>query len=159
MNKKLYLYFVAFSKAFDRVWRDRLLVKLLRHGVGGKFYGSIKQMYLNTISEVKINNSITPTFKSEVGVKQGDNLSLTLFNVYLKDLKFPEDSFDPIKLSSVSLSHFLWADNLLIMSESSIGLQKCLDVLHNYERRTAMLNFGLMIKPLPIVRDIDVLDA
>ena len=132
MNKKLYLCFVDFSKAFARVWRDGLLVKLLRHGVGGKFYGSVKQMYLNTISAVKINNSITPTFKSEVGVKQGDNLSPTLFNVYLNDLKFPEDSCDPIKLSSVSLSHLLWADDLLIMSESSVGLQKCLDVLHNY---------------------------
>ena len=76
MNKKLYLCFVDFSKAFGRVWRDGLLVKLLRHGVGGKFYGSVKQMYLNTISAVKINNSITTTFKSEVGVKQGDNLSL-----------------------------------------------------------------------------------
>ena len=89
-------------------------------------------MYLNTISAVKINNSITPTFKSEVGVKQGHNLSPTLFNVYLNDLKFPEDSCDPIKLSSVSLSHLLWADDLLIMSQSSVGLQKCLDVLHNY---------------------------
>ena len=126
MNKKLYLCFGDFSKAFDRVWRDGLLVKLLRHGVGGKFYGSVKQMYFNTISAVKINNSITPTFKSEVGVKPGDNLSPSLFNVYLNDLKFPEHSCDPIKLSSVSLSHLLWADDLLIMSESSVGLQKCL---------------------------------
>ena len=37
MNKKLYLCFVDFSKAFDCIWRDGLLVKLLRHGVGGKF--------------------------------------------------------------------------------------------------------------------------
>ena len=131
MNKTLYLCFVDFSKAFDRIWRDGLLVKLLRHGVGGKFYGSVKQLYLNTISAVKMNNSITPTY-SEVGVKQGDNLSPILFNVYLNNLKFPEDSYDPIKLSSVFLSHCLWADDLLIMSESSVILQKCLDVLHNY---------------------------
>ena len=45
-NKTLYLYFVDFSKAFNRVWRDGLLVKRLRHGVGGKFYGSVKQMCL-----------------------------------------------------------------------------------------------------------------
>ena len=126
INKKLYLCFVDFRKAFDRVWTEELLVKLLSHRVGGNFYGSIKQTYLNTISAVKINNSITPTFKSEVGVKQGGNLSPTLFNVYLNDLKFPEDSCDPIKLSSVSLSHLLWADGLVIMSESSVGLQKVL---------------------------------
>ena len=89
-------------------------------------------MYLNTVSAAKINNSITPTFKSEFGVKQSDNLSPILFNVYLNDLKFPDDSCDPIKVSSVSLSHLLWADDLLIMSESSVGLQKCLDVFHNY---------------------------
>ena len=81
---------------------------------------------------MKINNSITPTFTSEVGIEQGDNLSSTLFNVYLNDLKFPEDFCDPVKLPSVSLSHFLWADDLLIMSQSSVGLQKCLYRLHNY---------------------------
>ena len=88
-------------------------------------------MYLNTKSAVKMNNSITPTY-SEVGVKQDDNPSPILFNVYLNNLKFPEDPCDPIKLSSVFLSHLLWADDLLNMSESSVILQKCLDALHNY---------------------------
>ena len=68
MNKTLYLCFVGFNKAFDCVWRDGLLVKLLRHGVGGKFYGSVKQMYLNTISAVKINNSITPTIGYNINI-------------------------------------------------------------------------------------------
>ena len=132
MKKTLYLCFVDFSKAFDRVWRDGLLIKLLNHGIGGKFYSSVKQMYHNTISAVKMNNQITSTFKTEIGVKQGDNLSPTLFNIYLNDLQFPEDSCKPIKLSSIPISHLLWADDLLILSETPEGLQKCLDILHAY---------------------------
>ena len=121
-----------FSKSFDHVLCNGMLIKHLLHGIGGKFYASIKQMYCNTISAVKINNNITSTFKTEFGVKQGDNLLPNLFNSYLNDLNFPEDPCDPITLSSNSIFHLLWADDLLILSETPTGLQKCLDISNSY---------------------------
>ena len=36
--------FVDFKKAFDSVWHDGLLNKLLRIDVGGSFYNSIKSL-------------------------------------------------------------------------------------------------------------------
>ena len=34
-NKKLYVAFIDFHKAFDKVWRAALLLKLMKLGIGG----------------------------------------------------------------------------------------------------------------------------
>ena len=41
---KLYTCFVDFRRAFDSIWREGMLVKMLRLGLGGKFYNIIKNM-------------------------------------------------------------------------------------------------------------------
>ena len=38
----------------------------------------------------------------------------------------------PIKLQNFDICHFLYADDLVIVSESDLGLQTSLDRLHNY---------------------------
>ena len=43
-NGKLNTCFVAFKKAFDSIWHDGLLYKLLKYNTGGKFYDLIKSL-------------------------------------------------------------------------------------------------------------------
>ena len=138
-NKSLYIAFIDFSKAFDHVWRDGLLVKLLKLGVTGNLYNIIKAMYENTFAHLKINNQVTINgFKINRGVKQGDNLSPTLFNIFLNDLIFPEDICDAPTLYQERLTHLLWADDLLIMSESEVGLQNSLSHLDSFCQKWRM---------------------
>ena len=47
-NKKLYLCFVDFRKAFDKVSHSVLWTKLLKYGIEGKFLNIIKSMYACT---------------------------------------------------------------------------------------------------------------
>jgi len=75
-SKPLYACFVDFKSAFDTVWHQGLLYKLKAAGVGTKFYNIIQNMYSKTEVCVKIDNYRTDFFKSKLGVKQGDNLSL-----------------------------------------------------------------------------------
>jgi hypothetical protein len=75
-SKHLYTCFVDFRKAFDTVWHIGLLYKLRNSGVSDLFYNVIKNMYVNTLLSVKVNNTyLTDNFQSFVGVRQGDNLS------------------------------------------------------------------------------------
>ena len=74
------------SKAFDRVNRNSLFYKLLKKKINGKFYLAIKALYSNTLSAVQVNNELTNWFVTDSSVRQGDNLSPVLFNIYLNDL-------------------------------------------------------------------------
>ena len=78
----MFACFVDFQKAFDKVIHTGIKLKLLEIGVSSRFYNIIKNMYSYNTSCVKINDKLTDFFATKLGVKQGDNLSLT----YLKYL-------------------------------------------------------------------------
>ena len=130
-NKKggqLYACFVDLSKAFDTVWGTGLLVKLLRHEVGGKFYGVIKAMHEQVKSCVKTSSGFSQLLECTLGVKQGEVLSPILFYLYINDLP---DIFgsecDPVEINKHTLNTFMYADDIILLSKSKQGLQNCLN--------------------------------
>ena len=87
-QKKVYACFVDFRKAFESVWHDGPLYKLLKINIRGNFYNVIKSLYSNSPSSVRIGNSQTRSFQYARGVRQGCILSPLLFNLYDNDLAF-----------------------------------------------------------------------
>ena len=69
-----------------------------------------------------------------VGLKLGDNLSPTLFNIFFDDVEEIFDtSCDPVILTDeLSVNHLLYADDMAILSLFSDGLQNSLDKLKVY---------------------------
>ena len=72
-------------------------IKLLDIGVGSLFYNIIKQIYDISKSCVKIQNQISDFFSLNVGIKQGDNLSPSLFKIFVNDL--PSYLSDPVNVN------------------------------------------------------------
>ena len=72
--------------------------------------------------------------KAKTGVKQGDNLSPNIFNLYLNDIvdALNKEVCDPVKLGSTNFNCLLYADDIILLSESEAGLQKCPDKLSQY---------------------------
>ena len=129
----LFVCFVDFKSAFDTVWRNAMLYKLLKMGIGGNFLGVIESMYQDVLYCVKIEGYISETIKSSVGVKQGCVLSPLLFNLFLSDLPdIFSDSCDPVNLHGTLLNCIMFADDLVLMSETAEGLQACLNNLNEY---------------------------
>ena len=88
-NEKIYASgFVHFKKAFNSVWHDGLLNKLLQIDVGGSFYNLIKSLYHNSSCSIKIAQKQTRSFHYARGVRQGCILSPSLFNLYINNLPF-----------------------------------------------------------------------
>ena len=133
-NKYLYTCFVDFSKAFDSIWRKALVGKLSKIGLHGNFLEIIKSIYESTTNSIIYGDKLTKTFKSNIGVKQGDTLSTTLFNLYLNDLpnEFIFDGNDSVKIGQSDISCLLYADDLIIMATSPEALQKCITKLEQY---------------------------
>jgi hypothetical protein len=132
-KKKLYACFVDFQKAFDRVPHDALFYKLLSLGIKGKLYDIIKDMYKKTYLTVKTNEVLTPAFKSSVGSRQGDPFSPNCFKIYTHDLpdKIGMDC-NPPTMGKIKIPCLLYADDLILLSESAEGLQKSMNRLQEY---------------------------
>ena len=86
-KQKLFCCFIDFSSAFDCVWRTGLWHKLLQHSVSGKIFNVIINMCENIKSCVSVMGRESAFFSSFSGVRQGENLSLVLFSLYLTDLR------------------------------------------------------------------------
>ena len=140
-GQKIFACFIDFKKAFDTIPRDLLFTKLLNHGVCGKFFDILKTLYTNDICCVKVGNKITATFQANQGVKQGCILSPLLFNIFLADL-VPCINKEYCKPSKTDISEkvgcLLWADDIVILSESEEGLQNMLQNLTNYVNENRM---------------------
>jgi len=131
-NKPLYVCFVDFTKAFDYVDRGALYYKLIKRGVRGKMLKVICDMYGKSKCRVKWKNKMGESFDSLYGVLQGGMLSPKLFTEFLTDLKhFLEEEYG-ILLDNDIVMYILYADDLILCSETADGLQKLLDGLHKF---------------------------
>ena len=66
---------------------ELVCVKKLALDIKGQILNVINKLYSNAKCYVKMNGKLSNVFKSEIGVRQGDNLSLLLFLFYLSDLE------------------------------------------------------------------------
>jgi hypothetical protein len=131
-KKKLFICFVDFSKAFDKVWHEGLFFKLAKYGISTKFYNIIKNMYHKVSLQVKIGALLTPRFKSDQGVRQGDNLSPSLFNIFINDIPDCLRGCSPAIYFDIPIQCLLYADDLVIFSENEKGMQLALNKLSHY---------------------------
>ena len=139
-KRKLYCAFIDFSQAFDKVWRFGLWSKL-SNLVGGKIFRTILNLYQNIKSCVLFSGKASNFFNSEIGVRQGDNLSPLLFSIFLNDLKehLDADNIKGVELKDaidesiwLKLLLLLYADDTIVLSDDAEDFQKALDSFNSY---------------------------
>ena len=140
-GKFIYSCLVDFKKAFDSIPRDTLFQKLIGHGITGKFFNVLRNMYTNDSIRIKVGDTLSNIIHPNQGVRQGCILSPTLFNIFLADLPkalyTPENR--PIKLDDqTSLSCIIWADDLVMFSQSEEGLKNMISTLASYTEENSM---------------------
>ena len=95
---------------------------LLGYGVSTNFASLLKNIYEKTKLSVCLPRGITEFFPSNVGLKQGCNMSLTLFNLFINNINeiFDEHFCHPVTLGNIKLSNLVYADDLILISETKL---------------------------------------
>lgn len=108
-RKTLYVLFVDYIKAYDKLNRQKLLNMLADHGCGDSFLRALGNSLINT------QNSIgNESFQSTIGVKQGSSISCALFTFYLDHTVRAVRSFGP--------DGFLQESHLLLLMDDTVLL-------------------------------------
>ena len=132
-KKDTYVAFIDMQKAFDWVNRDLLWYKLLVHNITGKIYWAIRSLYEHNISCVKLHGLLSEWFNVDIGVRQGDNLSPTLFGIFINDLAIDIKNLGlGIPIGNRKIPILLYADDIAILAENESDLQKLLNKLHEW---------------------------
>ncbi|VDI82666.1 Hypothetical predicted protein [Mytilus galloprovincialis] len=116
-------------------------------------YKAIKSTYEKLQAAVHLNGSLTDCFLVEAGVRQGDNLAPTLFAVFVEDLVTEINRMGKgINIGTDSLSCLLYADDIVLISDTVDGLQSLLHCVTNWSkiwrlesRNTDLFRLGLVI--------------
>ena len=112
-------------------------------------------MYSEVTYSVKLQSGLTDHFLSNIDVKQGCILSPLLFNLFVNDLPhcfekekcapiafnlfvndlphcFEKEKCAPIAFGDLFVNSLMYADDIVLLSESKEGLQNCLSSLQTY---------------------------
>ena len=93
-------------------------------------------MYTNTEASVKLNDSLSSWFPCTSGVQQGDNLSPTLFALFTNDLAEEIKTLDcGITIDEIHVCCLLYADYLMLLSDSEDNTQRMLDQESNWRNK------------------------
>ena len=125
--------------------RGLLWGKLLNSGVNGKVLRVIRDMTAKAKSCVKTRHGLSQFFVSNVGLRQGGNLSPVLFSLFLNDvngfltsnnvqgLKLPFALAQDVCFQDIDnflyLFLLLYADDTVVLAECPEDLQRALDLL------------------------------
>lgn len=74
------------KKAFDKVWHDGLIFKLIESGISPQLVNTIKSFLANRSFHVRIGDHISKQKVIKAGVLQGSYLSPQLFTIFINDM-------------------------------------------------------------------------
>jgi ribonuclease HI len=99
------LVLLDFSKAYDTVWRERLLTSMAEHGVPMTYIRWLYRFLENRQARVRFNGSMSSSRTMRQGLPQGSVLSPILFLFYINSLAeiLPEMNINSLFADDVSI--------------------------------------------------------
>lgn len=150
-NKSFCGIFIDFKKAYDSIDRDALFKKMEKHGIPDKLIRLARVCISDSKAKVRVDGEISANFLINTGVRQGDGISPTLFNIAIEGaLQKIKNLKRGVKLG-IDLNILAFADDVVILSErmgdlsmlAEIFIEECRTVgLELNEEKTKIINFG-----------------
>ncbi|GFO06913.1 endonuclease-reverse transcriptase [Plakobranchus ocellatus] len=129
LQKDIHLFFIDYSKAFDKVRHVELFRMIEKLDIDGKDLRVIRNLYWNQTASVRIEGEHSDFKPVKRGVRQGCVMSPDLFNLYSEIILRNLDGFSGLKINGENLNNLRYEDDTLLIAESGKQLQKLLDTV------------------------------
>ncbi|GFO02811.1 retrovirus-related pol polyprotein from type-1 retrotransposable element r2 [Plakobranchus ocellatus] len=138
VQKDVYLCFIDYTKAFDRICHDEIITELKQLKIDGKDLRIIKTMYWEQTAAMRIENK-TSTFQDiKRGVRQGCVLSPDLFSLYSEIIMRNLENHPGIKVGGQNINNLRYADDTVLIAENKEDLQKLLNIVEEESRKKGL---------------------
>ena len=115
--------FVDVKKEFDSVSHQSILVAAARLRVPAPFLGYIRELYSNAKTTLRIGPGLSGPIRLGRGVRQGDPLSIHLFNAIIDMCLAGLDPGLGCKVEGLRVNHGTFADDIALFATTPRGLQ------------------------------------
>ena len=132
-GNEVFICFVDFEKAFDRINWVKMLEILKKIGVDWRDRRLIMNLYMNQKTVVKIQQEFSEEGEIGRGVRQGCCMSPLLFNIYAEAMmaEAMEGVEEGIKIGGKRLQDVRFADDQGMIANTEAGLQKIMNALNS----------------------------
>ena len=134
-NRPLYACFIDIKKCFDFIDRGALFYKLYKNGLPKKMLNLLRDYYSKSEFAIRLNSTERTIYKKSIsGVFQGCQLSPQLFTLFINDVVefLAGDENHAPEILGTSIHSLLYADDIVLLSCSPVGLQRMLNKLSAY---------------------------
>jgi hypothetical protein len=132
-RRDVYVCFLDYEKAFDRVKHDDMMRILKERNVNAFDRRIVENLYWKQRAAIRVEGQETETVNICRGVRQGCILSPTLFNIYADDIikKALHDAESGIRVNGKNINNIRYADDTVLFADSMEDLKNLVDKLNN----------------------------
>ena len=116
VQKDVYICFLDYEKAFDRVRREPLIQCLIEIGVDGKDIAIIRNLYWDQTASVRIMNELSDEIRVQRGVRQGCVASPTVFNLYTEKIFRYIINMKGVNVGGTHFNNLRYADDTSLLA-------------------------------------------
>ena len=121
--KEMYICFIDYAKAFDRVKHENLIECLKQIGLDSKDVRVITNLYWHQKAAIRVNKDISEYTSIQRGVRQGCVLSPILFNIYTELIFRQFEHLEGTSIGGRNISNLRYVDDTVLVSDTKEGLQ------------------------------------
>ncbi|GFS23991.1 endonuclease-reverse transcriptase [Elysia marginata] len=138
VKKDVYLCFIDYTKAFDRLRHDEMIMQLEQLNIDGKDFRIIKNMYWEQTAAMRVGNETSSFQRIKRGVRQGCVLSPDLFSLYSEIIMQNLENCPGIKVGGYNVNDIRYADDTVLIAENKDDLQKLLNIVEEESRKKGL---------------------
>ena len=131
-NLPLNVVFLDIAKAFDSVSHQSILIAARRMGIPPLFLTHLREFYWRCQTRSRVSGRKSDPISVRRGVKQGDPLSVHLFNAVIDWALSTLDLNLGITVARASQNHLAFADDIGLLTRTSVAAQSQIDKLNEH---------------------------